>query len=569
MSGVTTELPPAERPPAEPVLRQRRRLSLVWLIPIVATLLAGFLLWRSWSQQGPTIDITFRTAEGIEVGKTKVKLRAVDIGTVSAVHFSPDRQHVIVQVAMTREAEEELTDKARFWMVKPRITAGSISGLDTLLSGSYIAIDPGGKGGKRQLKFVGLEIPPVVASDEPGRTFLLHAARLGSIGAGSPLFYHGLTVGEVQGYDLGEMADSVTLHVFVRQPFDQYVREGSRFWNASGVTLQTGADGLKLRVESLQAVLSGAIAFDTPPEVAGTSVAKDSQDFPLFEDEDAAKAAGFSKQVKMVSFFRGSVRGLVVGSPVELFGIRIGSVEDIRLHFDRTTMELGVAVHFAVQPERFTVENAPQNRDMQQVARTLLALGMRSQLKSTNLLTGQMAVALDFFPEAPKSSLEMQGDVLVMPSQGGDMASITRSVSDVADRLSRLPLDEIGKALLGTLQSANSLVASPELKASLQSVAASAASLQTMLKKLDEGLSPALRRLPELTASLQQATDRAGKAMTSINDGYGNNSDFHRSLDRLLSQMTDMTRSVRLLADYLDEHPEALVRGRSEQGTGK
>lgn len=569
MSGVTTELPPAERPPAEPVLRQRRRLSLVWLIPIVATLLAGFLLWRSWSQQGPTIDITFRTAEGIEVGKTKVKLRAVDIGTVSAVHFSPDRQHVVVQVAMTREAEQDLTDKARFWMVKPRVSAGSISGLDTLLSGSYIAVDPGAKGGKRQLSFAGLEIPPVVASDEPGRTFLLHAARLGSIGAGSPLFYHGLSVGEVQGYDLGEMADSVTLHVFVRQPFDQYVREGSRFWNASGVTLETGAGGLKLRVESLQAVLSGAIAFDTPPEVVGTPVAKDSQNFTLFEDEDAAKAAGFSKQVKMVSYFRGSVRGLVIGSPVELFGIRIGSVDDVRLRFDPVALELGVAVHFAVQPERFAVENAPQNRDMQQVARALLAQGMRAQLKSTNLLTGQMAVALDFFPEMPKASLEMQGDVLVMPSQGGDMASITRSVSDVADKLSRLPLDEIGKALLGTLQSANTLVASPELKASLQSVAASAATLQTVLKKLDDGVTPALRRLPELTASLQAATDRAGKAMTSINDGYGNNSDFHRNLDRLLGQMTDMTRSVRLLADYLDEHPEALVRGRSDQGTGK
>jgi paraquat-inducible protein B len=564
MSDDTTELLPAE-----PVLRQRRRLSLVWLIPIVATLLAGFLLWRSWSQQGPTITITFHTAEGIEVGKTKIKLKAVDIGTVSAVHIAPDRDHVIVQVDMTREATDDLTDRARFWMVKPRVSAGNISGLDTLLSGSYIAIDPGAAGGKRQLKFTGLEVPPVVASDEPGRAFLLHAARLGSVGPGSPVFYHGLAAGEVQGYDLGTNADSVTLHVFIRQPYDQYVHEASRFWNASGVTLQTNADGLKLQVESLQAVLSGAIAFDTPAEAAATPVARDGRDYALFEDEDAAKAAGFSRHVRMVAHLRGSVRGLTVGSPVELFGIRIGSVTDVRLHYEAETRELGVAVHLDVQPDRFTVENAPVTHGADQIIRALLAQGMRAQLRSTNLITGQMAVAFDFFPDAPRAALETEGDELVLPSQPTDMANITRSVSDIADKLNRLPLDEIGKTLLSTLQSADKLAASPELHASLQSMATATATLQDVLKRVDDGLTPALRQLPALTASLQQATDRAGKAMRSIDDGYGADSGFHRDMERLMSQVTEMTRAVRFLAEFLDEHPEALLRGRKEEGSGK
>ncbi len=554
---------------ADPVVRQRRRMSMVWLIPIVAALLAGFLLWRSWSQQGPTISLTFRSADGIEVGKTKVKLKAVDIGTVSAIHFSSDRQNVVVQVAMTREADEDLTDHARFWMVKPRVSAGSISGLDTLLSGSYIAIDPGADGGKRQLSFTGLEVPPVISSDQPGRSFLMHAARLGSIGPGSPVIYHGLTVGQVQGYELGALAETVTLHVFVLSPYADYVHDASHFWNASGIQLQTNADGLKLRVESLQAVLSGAIGFDTPPEAAATPVAADGHAYTLFDDEDAAKAAGFSRRIPMVTYLRGSVRGLSVGSPVELFGMRIGSVTDVRLHYDTVAKEIGVAVHLDVQPDRFTVENAPQAQDPMAVARALLAQGLRAQLKTTNLITGQLSIGLDFFPDVPVAAPTTEGDVLVLPSQPGDMAGITRSISDVADKLNRLPVDEIGRTVLSTLKSVDQLTGSPELKASLQSMASATASLKDVLRQLDSGLSPALKRLPELTASLQKATDNAGRAMGSINDGYGADSDFHRSMDRLLSQVTEMTRAVRFLAEFLDAHPEALVRGRTDQGSGK
>ncbi|MBN8928345.1 MAG: hypothetical protein BGO51_24085 [Rhodospirillales bacterium 69-11] len=563
MNDITTELP------ADPVVRHRRRLSIVWLIPILAVLLAGFLLWRSWSQQGPTINISFRTAEGIEVGKTKVKLKAVDIGTVSAVHIAPDRRHVIVSVDMSREATEDLTDRARFWLVKARISAGSVSGLDTLLSGSYIAIDPGPAGGKPQRDFKALETPPVIASDEPGRSFLLHAARLGSIGPGSPIFYHGLTVGEILGYDLGPNADSVTLHAFVRAPYDQYVHKGSHFWNASGITFATDPDGFKVKLESLAAILSGGVAFDTPKEMQATAVAEDGQDYPLYEDQDSAQAAGYSKHINVVTFFQGSVRGLSVGSPVELFGIRIGSVTGISLHLDPIAQKLGVAVHLEVQPERFKVDNADQDRDPSEVLPILLRAGLRTQLKSTSLLTGQLAVALDFFPDAPPATLQMQGDTFVLPSEAGDIDSITRSVSDIAGKLNRLPLDKIGDSLLQTLQSADALVASPELKSSLQSVAQAADSLRSVMHNLDEGLGPTLKKLPALTNSLQQATDRAGKALGSMNDGYGTNSEFYRGIQRLLGQMTDMTRAIRFLVEFLDEHPEALVRGRTEEGRSR
>ncbi|MBN8898855.1 MAG: MCE family protein, partial [Rhodospirillales bacterium] len=340
-------------------------------------------------------------------------------------------------------------------------------------------------------------------------------------------------------------------------------------WNASGITFATDADGFKVRLESLAAILSGGVAFDTAKEQQGTAIAEDGQDYPLYEDQDAARAAGYSKHINLVTYFQGSVRGLSVGSPVELFGIRIGSVTAISLHLDPIAQQLGVAVHLEVQPERFKVDNARQDRDPTEVIPLLLREGLRTQLRSTSLLTGQLAVALDFFPDAPDVPVQMQGDSFVLPSQAGDIDSITRSVGDIAAKLNRLPLDKIGDALLSTLQSADALVASPELKGSLQSVAQAAGSLQTVMRKLDDGIGPTLKKLPELTASLQQATDRASKALGSINDGYGTNSDFHRSVQRLLGQMTDMTRAIRFLVEFLDEHPEALVRGRAEEGRNR
>ena len=213
------------------------------------------------------------------------------MGIVETVSLTPDLQHVAVTVRMTREAERLLTDNAQFWVVKPRFFAGAVSGLETLFSGAYIGLLVTASGGQAKRQFTGLEDPPVLQSDEPGHTFLLQTARIGNINLGSPVYYRDLTVGEVLGWDIADMADSVTLHVFVRAPFDRYVHDATRFWNASGASVKLGATGIELQLESLRALVLGGIAFDTPADGRNSPVAGENQGFALVRQQGRCRCS--------------------------------------------------------------------------------------------------------------------------------------------------------------------------------------------------------------------------------------------------------------------------------------
>ena len=565
MSDSTVDRPPPATPYPRAEIRPKRSFQVIWLIPIIAALVGAYLAWEALSREGPRITLQFRTGEGLTAGQTKVKHKAVDLGTVRSIRLSDDMSHVNVRVDMTRDAASVLTDQARFWVVRPRFNAGSISGLDTLVSGSYIELDPGQTRGKAETNFVGLEEPAAVRSDEPGHTFNLMADRIGSLGSGSPVFYHDITAGELLGYDLGPNGRGVTLHVFVRAPFDGYVRQDTHFWNASGLGVELGATGVKIQVASLQAVLSGGIAFDSPNDAPDSPASPGGAKFPLYADEAAAKIAGYRQRIPFVTYFEGSVRGLAVGSPVELYGIQIGNVTDVNLQFDPSGASARVEVRLEVQPERIVDLAKTDTSKPIDVARTLVKRGLRLQLHTANYLTGQMVLAMDFFPDMAQSDVTTEGDAIVLPNINGGLDSITNNLSDIAAKLGKLPLDEIAKNLNDTLRGASQLANGPELKQALQALAGAMTGARDVLGKLDAGASPFLKRLPEIAQGLQAAVDRAGRLVASAESGYGEKSDFKRDLQRLLVQAGDTARSVRLLADYLDQHPEALVRGRTDR----
>jgi paraquat-inducible protein B len=543
-------------------VRLHNRYSLIWLIPVVAALVAAFLGWRTLAERGPMITITFSTGDGIVAGQTHVEHKAVDLGTVEQVTLSRDMSHVIVRVRMRREATPELTDQARFWVVRPRLSLTSISGLETLVSGSFIEMDPGHPGDNPQREFTGLEEPPGVRSDVPGRTFTLQAGRIGELSGGSPVFYRDVVVGEVLGYDTPGTTGPIAVHIFVRAPYDRYVHQGTHFWNASGLSVDLGAQGLHVELESLQAVLSGGIAFGTPHPALDTPVAADNATFRLYDSQDAAEAAGLSRRIPCVAYFQSSVSGLSVGSPVEFFGLRVGTVTGMQLHLDPGAAQASVRVTFDVQPERvFAPQDIPKISPPDLAAR-YVQHGLRAQLQSSNLLTGQVALVLDFFPHAASASVGREGDALVLPTQaGGGMQGITNSLSDIVDRLNRLPLDSIGANLNDLLHGLNQTVSGPELKDTLSAASNSMRDLQDVLQRVDAGITPALRRLPEISAQLQDTVARANRLLGS--GGLGVGSQFGSSLTRTLDQLDEAARSIRLLADYLNQHPEALIRGRA------
>jgi len=544
----------------------KRRLSLIWAIPVVTLIIGGWLTWRTLSERGPLITITFETAEGLQANQSHVRHKDVDMGVVQKVSLTPDLKRVQVTIRMNREAQPLLTENAQFWVVRPRFFAGSISGLQTLFSGSYIDLLPAAGGGDQKRDFVGLENPPVLQSDVPGRTFLLQANSIGSLNLGSPIMFRDLEVGEVLGWDVGEMARDITVHAFVREPFDKYVHDNSRFWNASGAKFELGTNGLSVQVESLRAVVLGGIAFETPDDPKVTTESEADHAFTLYPSKDAADASHFKRSIPFVANFTTSVSGLTAGSPVTLHGLKIGEVSAVSLVYDHALDNVIVPVHFNLEPERIAMLDLPNGTSLDERMRDLVHRGLRVKLESANILTGQKQLALDVYHNAGSGELGKSGDDYVIPVLGGSADDVTTAATNLVNRLNDIPFDSIGRSLDQTLAGVNALVNDKQLAGAMAELRATLTSTQTLVSNLNHGLAPAMQRLPAIASGLEDSVKRTDKLMTSLESGYGSDSRFNRDVSRMMSQLSDAARSIRVLADLLSRHPEALIRGRTNQG---
>jgi paraquat-inducible protein B len=527
-------------------VKTRRGFSIVWLVPLVAAVIAGWLAYTTLTEEGPKITISFKTAEGLEAGKTKVKYKDVEVGLVSEVRLSEDLSHIIVTAEMHKDAAAHLKSGTQFWVVRPRLTAGGISGLGTLVSGAYVEMDPGE--GKVSRAFVGLEIPPVIKSDVAGTRYILRADRLGSISPGSPIYFRGIDVGEVLGYELAPKSEGVLIQIFVRAPHDSLVREGSRFWNASGVEVTMGADGVRVQTESVQALLSGGITFDTPFAAMHSEPSAKGSTFTLFDSFSDIGEASYTLKVPYLLHFDGSVRGLQRGAPVEFRGIKLGAVTDIRLELNTKAGSVRIPVTMELEPERITQIGSLEGQKPYEFMERLVERGLRAQLKSGNLLTGQLFVALDFYPDSPPAKLERGGKYPEIPTVPTEMEELTRSVTGLLDKFASLPLDEMVKSMGSlinetrtTVRSVEGLVTSPDLQQSLKALRATMEAAQGTMTKA-------------------QAT------LSSADSMIGADSQIRYDLTQLMKELTEAARSIRLLASYLERHPDALIRGKAGGG---
>ncbi|HTE80221.1 MAG TPA: MlaD family protein, partial [Reyranella sp.] len=370
---------------------------MIWLVPIITALIALWLAWDTYSKRGPTITVSFDSAAGLTAGQSQLKFKDVTMGTVKSITVSPDLTKVLVTIETTHEATRLLNDKTIFWIVKPQLFAGNISGLDTLLSGSYVGMLPTTEAGKPQREFVGKQDPPILTTEVPGTTFILETRRLRSISLGSPIFYRDLEVGTVLGWDLGNMARSVAIHAFIRAPFDKYVHDDSTFWNASGISVKLAGTGIDVQVESLKALLMGGIAFESKP---GTSapVSTASHRFQLYADRSAAQAAGFSYHLQVVSNFSGSVAGLDVGADVTIHGLKVGEVTEVGLMFDPKLSRIVAPVRYRIDAERIAGIAAIKGMPPGTIAAEMVRRGFRAVLQAPSLISPGKIVALEFVP---------------------------------------------------------------------------------------------------------------------------------------------------------------------------
>lgn len=516
--------------PPEAVVRTGRQFSIVWVVPLVAALIGAWLAYRAISERGPTINITFKSAAGLEVGKTKIKYKDVEVGNVEAIGFTEDFSHVIVTAKLVKESERYLTEYTRFWVVRPKITAGGVSGLGTLFSGAYIAIDPGKEGAPAR-EFKGLEIPPVVTTDMPGRHFLLRATRLGSLDIGSPIYYRQIQAGQVVRYELDEDGQALTVKVFVNAPHHERVRKDTLFWHASGLDVKVDASGIRIDTESLVTIMMGGIAFDAPTDLKPSEPggpAEEGNVFRLYESRESTYEKTYAQKEYFMLHFKESVRGLAVGAPVEFRGIKIGQVIEIKAEFNLETLSPRILVLIENEPERWEVVGEV-NIDEGKVMERLVKKGLRAQLKTGSLLTGQLFVDLDFHPDAPFAQVIYGERYRELPTIPAPLQQITARVNQLLNKLEKLPIEQIGNDLRDTLKHTKLLV-----------------------QNLDSNVAPAV------STTLEQAQ----KTLASAESVLDSESPSHHELKRALKELAEAAHAIRILADYLERHPEALIKGK-------
>ena len=557
MSGSDPSGPAPENTPS-PQASQWVGLPWVWAVPIVALLIAGWLGYRALIERGPTISISFQSAEGIEADRTDVRYKDVNLGRVIKVGLSPDHSHAVVTARMTREAEPLLRTDTTFWVVRPRFGLSGISGLTTVLSGPYIGMLPG-KGQAGADTFTGVETPPPKEGLVGGQSYTLIANRLSEISDGSPIYFHGVQVGEVTSHELSDRDGRVALQIFIYSPHPALIHPLSRFWVASGLDVSIGAQGVRIATAPLLTILSGGIVFDTPDSELGAKPTPPGSKFFLFADQKAADEAAEPTRVSYRLLFPGSLRGVDVGTPVELMGRPVGQVTAIRLEYDPATDAIRVPVTVEVAPHRIRVAGEHLDTATKDpIAATnrmftdLIAKGLRAQLVGANLLTGQRVIALDFVPGAPPAQLVLAEPYPELPTvESSGIEQITSSASRLMDKLAALPLDQLVGQIRSMIGHADGLVGSPDAKRSLHNLDLTLANAVQLTRTADVQVGPLLQRLNSAAEQLR------GTLMV-----LGNNPAAGNDLARTLGELKDAARSIRVLADYLERHPESLLRGK-------
>ena len=539
----TSPTPPA----ATPEYRAAQRWNIVWVVPILALLIGGWMIYRNLSSRGPVAQIVFDTADGLAAGKTEVKCRSVRVGFVKEVKLASDLKSVLINVELDPDYESLLRRGTRFWVVRPRVSTTDVSGLGTLLKGEYVELDPGPQNGDRSSNFVGLEKPPATNRDVPGRRLVLTAEQAGSLVAGSPIYYRGFEVGRIESRILDVEYQRVTYDAFIRQEYSSLVKENTRFWNTSGIDISAGSDGFKLRTPSFQAMFSGGATFDVPEGIApGDSVA-DGKIFTLFEDEDAATGSTFNPTLKFVLLFDQSVRGLAKGAPVEFRGIPIGRVADISFDYLAAAEDSRIPVLVEIDPSLLRPDAAEKivkpNGDF---LKDLVSRGLRASLKTGSFLTGSLFVDLDYYKDALPAEMGKVGEYPTLPTVSGGLAQITA----VLDKLS-LAADTAMKKIGTAADEASTTMA--DSRQTLKEIEQTAAALR---KTLD---SPEFTKIP---ADLRVTLAALEKSVNSVGPDGAVQGDLLRTLDELRASL----RTMKSLMTTIDDKPNSLLFGRDSSG---
>lgn len=518
------------------------RLSPIWIVPIVALVIGLWLVYDNYSSRGAVITLTMENAEGIEAGNTLIRSRNVEIGRVQSVQLSDDLSQAVLRARIQPEAEAMLREDSRFWVVKPRIGREGISGLGTVLSGAYIQLEPG-TSSEPSREFEVRDTPPVAPAGVAGLQISLISQLGNSLRVGDPVSYQGFTVGRIEETRFDAASRTMHHQVFIEEPYAQLVTESTRFWSASGIDFRLDADGVRVNVDSIEALLGGGVTFGVPEDLPmGQPVANDTR-FELYNDEESARQGTFNRYLEYVMLVDDTVRGLSKGAPVEFRGVRIGTVAAVPWNFTApqpdSREQFAIPVLIRIEPQRLGIENTDVDLDEWDARfKRMFTLGLRASLKNGNLLTGAMFVDLNFRRElAAQYVPESFSERTVFPTVSGGFAQIQAQVTDLLDKLNSLEIEPLLSGLDRNLQASESV---------LEEVRGISESLNQLLND------------PE-TQSLGGNVNRTLEQLQKTLEGLSPESAAYQELTSTVERLDRVMRDVQPLTRTLSENPRALL----------
>ncbi len=516
-------------------------ISPIWLIPLLALAVALWMVWQESAGAGPQVQVLISDAEGLEAGKTPVRVRNVDVGLVSEISLNDDMSAAVLTIDMNENTQRMLAVDSEFWVVKPRIGRQGVSGLSTLLSGAYLRLQPG-SAEQTTTRFKALEEPPVTPQQTPGRRITLTSSVNAAVVVGDSVQYRGVSVGQVEKVAFNVDNRTMEYQVFVEQPYDELLTENTRFWLQSGLSLRWNASGLDVSLGSFESLLGAGINFGVPEgQPSGEKIAE-SRTFELFASEEAARQQGFVNGIDYVILLDESVAGLEEGAPVQFKGVRVGTVLKVPLRWNPTDDDQAplkqIPVLVRYEPERMD-GLVPDTRIEYWRERLpeLFEQGLRANIRASNLLTNTLYVDLRFYPEAEAVAEQEFAGYPVLPSMVSDFSRLEEKLNQLLDKFNGLQLEaslnEFSEAMTATQTSAE------EIEALAQSVAEIVAQ-------------PGMQELPQL---LQQNLVQLQQLLDSVDDGSATRRQLHRSL----SNIEQLTRDLKPFIEQLREQPNSLI----------
>ncbi len=547
---------------AKPEITQGKKLTAIWIVPLVAVVLGIWMVVFTFMTEGPEIEIRLKTAVGLEAGKTKVKFRSVDMGMVQEITLSEDMQDVIATVKLERAAIPLLGEDTRFWVVTARIGGGGISGLDTLLSGAYIEVSPAGTQSKVR-EFVALERPPLTPTGAPGLRLIIHSAQSVSLSSGDPVLYKGYKVGRVESLTFDADTREIRYVIFIDAPFHELVDSSVRFWNVSGITLSAGTEGFRVSTGSLETILLGGITFDTAPNLGPGQPVEHDAEFRLFASYNAVLESPFKHRAYYVAAFEQSLKGLLAGAPVEYRGIKVGKVERILTKelFTGKHQEGLKATGASIPVLLYLEPGRLEMSDTEESIGTLLNLinqgvanGLRVSLKTSNLLSGAQVLDIEFYEDMPDTELGEFNGYNTLPTIASGIGQLQHRVFTLLDKVNNLPLEQTVSSINRSMAELDRTMAALRTILEDDSARALPADLQRTLESL--------RDILEKDSTLA-VPDELQQTLAAARFQLEGESTETYQLVSTLKEVEAAARALREFLDLMEAKPESLIRGKS------